>query len=498
MAPPIGVVNSSGNADGCRRGVTGKPLALRIRGSGVKASGGSPSAVAGLPASVTAEGAGTDGGRQRPILQRRRRHDADLAVAAALAEAAERPGQEVAAGGAAGEPQAGELARRHQAGDVEALVGRLEAGDAGPHRIAERLHREVDVQAPVVEAGARPGHLEAIARPDERAFHAGEAPVVEVHLEAGETAGQLAAALEDVVRAGELALAGECERVPRPEDGLRPRKVDARTDGVRLLRPARGVDFADGVRDRAIGQQVDALEGDLAAVDAEASAERGRHRLEARDLDDALVERRGAAVGVRLADHHLEVRRDDRPRRATILQLEGASRRPDRPDGGDEALRSLRPVAGELREIVPAVLVGLDRHVPVGDFDVLDDEVAADDGPPRHLQRDPLGGEERAIAGRQAADAQVADDEAAAEELGRQAADVELALEKRRAAALRQAAQRRAEIDAEDGDETDGEHDRDRGEDGAYDPPQAVQATAAGNVCGRVGRRVGRLESGLG
>jgi hypothetical protein len=76
-----------------------------------------------------------------------------------------------------------------------------------------------------------------------------------------------------------------------------------------------------------------------------------------------------------------------------------------------------------------------------------------------------------------------------------------LAVKNGRSAAVRplgQAAQRGAEIDAEDGDEADRQHHRDGGQRGAHEPPQAVEATAAGNVCGRVGRRVGRLASGLG
>ena len=434
---------------------------------------------------------------QRPILQRRRRRDANLAVAAVLAEPAQRPRQQVAPGRPAVEPQAGERARLHQPGDVDVLVGGLEAGDARPHRIAERLHREIDRQLAAVEARARLHHLEAVARPDQRPFHAGEAPVVQARLEAGEAARQLAPALEQVVGAGELARPGERELVARPEQLLHAREVDARAHGVGLLGPARRVDLADGVRHRAVGDQVDALDHDLAAVDPEAAGGPGPHRLEARDLDRRLVEVGGAAVGVRLADRHLEVRRHDRPRRAVVLQLEGPARRLHRADRGDEPLRPLGAVAGELGEVVAAVLEGLDRHVPVGDLDVLDDQVAADDRPPRHVHRDPLGGEERPIALLQPADAEVADDEPSAQQARRQAADVELALEERGAALLRLAAQPRAEVDAEEGDEHDGEDDGGRRQDQTHEPPQAGKA-AAGNVGRRVRGRVGQLAGGLG
>ena len=101
------------------------------------------------------------------------------------------------------------------------------------------------------------------------------------------------------------------------------------------------------------------------------------------------------------------------------------------------------------------------------------------------------------IALLQPADAEVGDDEASAQQAAPTAADAELALEEGGAALLRLAAQPRAEVDAEQGDEHDGEDDSGRRQDETHEPPQAGKA-AAGNVGRRVRGRVGQLAGGLG
>ena len=81
--------------------------------------------------------------------------------------------------------------------------------------------------------------------------------------------------------------------------------------------------------------------------------------------------------------------------------------------------------------------------------------------------------------------------------LRRQPADAEVALEEGGAALLRLAAQPRAEVDAEEGDEHDGEDDGGGRQRETHEPPQAGEA-AAGNVGRRVRGRVGQLAGGLG
>ena len=97
--------------------------------------------------------------------------------------------------------------------EVDVLVLDVEARAPRSIRPAERRHQVLEARAAAEELGARARHLEAVRHPLERALEVLEAVVVEAGLAAEEIALELAAALEEVERAGEVAFAVQRERV---------------------------------------------------------------------------------------------------------------------------------------------------------------------------------------------------------------------------------------------------------------------------------------------
>ena len=91
-------------------------------------------------------------------------------------------------------------------------------------------------------------------------------------------------------------------------------------------------------------------------------------------------------------------------------------------------------------------------------------------------------------------------DEVAGEQPRRQAADPEVALQKAGGLPLGEAAQRRAEVDAEQGDERDGEDEREGPDDAANDTPHLPPAGARGGLrsVGVWGERLGPAGVGEG
>ena len=183
------------------------------------------------------------------------------------------------------------------------------------------------------------------------------------------------------------------------------------------------------------------------------------HRHEVLDRDGAAGERRGAVVVGQVGDVDVEVRADHAPRRLVILERELAAERAQVLQRRRHPLRARRlaVVVVEAREVVGAVPL-LDQHLPVGHLDRADRDVGvpAEGRHPVERDRDLLGGEEGPIAGMQAVDRQVLDEDLAGEQADPQRADVQRPLDVLGAGVLGPGADDRAEIDR------DRRHDRRR------------------------------------
>ena len=145
-----------------------------------------------------------------------------------------------------------------------------------------------------------------------------------------------------------------------------------------------------------------------------------------------------------------------------------SERRRERGRPGPSGLRC------DFRKVVPAAGPRLDDHVPVGHRDRLDDELAAEDRPPRHLHRDALRFEERTILRRQALDHKILDEELARRQLRRQAADVNGPLHVLGAFPFGTLAQVWAEIHREHRHQDGRDNGHDDRQDPQQDPAEAV------------------------
>src|SRR4029450_10385673 len=100
-----------------------------------------------------------------------------------------------------------------------------------------------------------------------------EAIVVDSGATAEEIAVELPAALEQMKRAGEIALAEQGERLFREKDLPHARELHLRANLIEHLRPAPEVHDAGELRDGAVGREVDPIEHDLAPLDPEVRRE---------------------------------------------------------------------------------------------------------------------------------------------------------------------------------------------------------------------------------
>ena len=217
------------------------------------------------------------------------------------------------------------------------------------------------------------------------------------------------------------------------EDPLLGRKIDLRGDLIRLLGPVREIHVAGDRRARAVPREIHVVEVDDAVVDREPRLHVDAELFVRLDLDGPVRETGASDIGGRdrrAIQLDIQVGRRGRPRRDVIVVGERPAQRHHAPQRGGEAARPLAGgLAAELREVVAAVGVRLDHHVPVGHGDRFDDQLLAEDRPPRHLDGDRLGREERPVLRGQPFDHQVLDHEHAGREPRRQAADVHRALD---------------------------------------------------------------------
>ena len=355
--------------------------------------------------------------RQRSFLHDRsgRRRDGHLPFARAFGKTSDRPFEQVPPRGGSGQTQPLRLEKIREASEVEVLVRRVPP--RAPARSAARLPH------PVSKLGRAPKKLRRRLRDVEQVREPGDgSPQVlkSIRVEAGQRARegplQLAATLEEMKGAGEVALTGQREAIAGKEQLAHAPELNARLDLVRLFRPASEIDVTGQLRRRAIGREVDAIELHEAAVDLERRPHLRPHRLERLDAHGAAREIGTAAVPVRGAEHrHVQVRRVRAPRRDVILEQKLPARRLDDLERRHPAARPAGPPAfrNEPGKVVPAVRKRLDHHLPVRHGDRADQDLAAERGPPRQHDVDSFRGEERAVGRLEPSDDEVLDTEVA-------------------------------------------------------------------------------------
>ncbi len=388
-----------------------------------------------------------------------------------IGERSERPFEHVASGRLAGEPDAAQLVEIRQRGEIDVLVVHRERGTAAlPVGPAERRHQVREARPPAVEIGARMRHLEAIRHPFERALEIPEPVVVDPGFATEKIPLQLAAALEEMERPGEIAFAVERKRIAGEEDLALARKLDPRLHLVEHLRPARRVDDPGHLGDRAVGLEADPIEDDLSALDLEVRGHVGGHRLEVVEVDRAARKLGATAILGQLACGHLEVRRHNPPARAVIVEDELAARRAHELHRGHH---HRRPVARCSRRavqawpVVAAVLKTFNHHLPVGHLDRIDQDLAVEQCAPGQRHLDSLGDEPGPCVRRQPLDPQIFDDEAAGGEPHAELADVHRPIEPARALLFSALPERRSEVDGHRRHETCADHNGDHHDDSA-------------------------------
>ena len=291
-------------------------------------------------------------------------------------------------------------------------------------------------------------------------------------------------------RAGEIALAGGRELLAVKEDLFLRGKVDFRAHLIGLLRPAPQIDVAGDDRPGSISDQIHVAEVHDGTIDREPRLHVRAERLVRLDLHCAVRERRAPEVvgrNRRAKNQHVQVTRGGAPGSPVIFVRERAPQGGYTPERRREAARSLAGrLPGELGKVVATVGKCLDHHVPVGHGDRLDDELPAEDSPPRDLNGDLLRRQEGSVLRCKTFDHEILDHEHAGSELCREPADVHRPLDELRAFTLRPAAQLRTQIDGEQRDEPCG---HDRCDDREHGPQRADQRTAPAD-----GRRLDRLD----
>ena len=355
------------------------------------------------------------------------RSHGDLTVATLLRPAAKRPRQEVSARRVAGEAQTLDLEKVSQPRQIDVLVLDLPRRD-GRHAFAERRHAVIELGVAAVQLAPGIGHLEAIAHPVDVARQVRKAPVVHAGDRAGELSLQLAPAGEHPERARGSWPGRWPEPIAMEKDVLLCRKVDLRHHVVGLLRKLREIDHAIQHRSRALGDEIDPIEPDLAAVEREPRLHVGAKGLVRFDPDRSLRERRGAAIVVRReapVERDVQVARHRRPRRGMVVvgKLSAACR--DASQRGREPARTA--VLSIAHEVLGKVwrLFGYDSTSIRQSVMSTDSIVSLRVNAVHHgtRTRDHLRRQERAVLRRQSLDHQVLDDEHARKEPGRQPAD---------------------------------------------------------------------------
>ena len=123
------------------------------------------------------------------------RIDRERSISLAVAEAPERPLQDVPAGRGASEAETRELVEVRHSRDVNVGVGRVEASRRSL-RGPERRDREGELRLAAIQVRPRIPDLEAMARPPERALQQRKAVLVHARDRAPEGPGQIVSALE--------------------------------------------------------------------------------------------------------------------------------------------------------------------------------------------------------------------------------------------------------------------------------------------------------------
>ena len=327
-----------------------------------------------------------------------RRTDRDRALAAPVGEPSQGPLEPRFTGELSLRTHALHPERVEQALEIGRCDSRDESGEARLGR-TERLHRECEVEVAAIEGRVGARYFEAVACPDELAL---ERRIIESRKNrtgAGETAGKLAAALEQMPLSGERRRAGHREVVPGEEDVLHHGEVNRRlADVVDRLGPVEHVDAPVDERVEAVRPQIDARELDEAAIERVVGVHADLHRLEVTDQQCPAVERGAPPVARRLGHRQVDVGSPDAPRRAVILVDELAVVRAQILDRRDYSPRRFRgigrgpgsgaPGSGsarihrrllplhEPREGVASVLETLDEHPPTAQVDRVHEHLA--------------------------------------------------------------------------------------------------------------------------
>ena len=177
-------------------------------------------------------------------LQAADRRERGRARSAPLDVTSQRPRHLVVAAGAPGEAHAARLVEIRQRIEIDVAIVHVEHRARRLIALAERRHQVLEVGLAAVEIGGGARHLHPIAHPHHRSLEIRESIVVDAGQRAREVALQLAAALEHVERAGEVALAEQRELVAREENLALLRELDLRLDLIELLGTVPEIDDA--------------------------------------------------------------------------------------------------------------------------------------------------------------------------------------------------------------------------------------------------------------
>jgi hypothetical protein len=156
-----------------------------------------------------------------------------------------------------------------QPADVHVPVRRVEDGPRGRGR-ADWRHQVAKLRGAAVDPCRRVRDFEPLRQPHQRSLQRLEAVFVHAGLCAGERTFELAASLEQVEHAREIAIALETPALLREEDLPHAREVHPRFHLPCLLWPVPEVDRAGHLRPRSVGDQLHLAEPGDARLDREA------------------------------------------------------------------------------------------------------------------------------------------------------------------------------------------------------------------------------------
>ena len=216
-------------------------------------------------------------------------------------------------------------------------------------------------------------------------------------------------------QAVETAFAGERVAFGGKKDLAHPVKIHRRVHAIRLFGPVRDVGVAGDDRFSPVRCQVDAVEMNDAAVDAEDRFHVGAHRQVILNGHGAAREAGLAAVADDLRHVHVEIAGDGAPRRAVILERELAIARANVLQRSGETAAAAWP-GGEFRKAVAAVRPLLHHHLPIAHFNRVEQHFVVQYGLPRQRDFHPPGAQERPIGMRHSLDDEIVQDEPAVEQ----------------------------------------------------------------------------------